>query len=731
MADAVPVPIEYRTFTYDDVMEYYSREDDSLLRSFDIEIMKTWLKSGLRDLFYWTEMKFCDKQLTKTFEVQACGAEELINADKTNAVLRANPSEFVGYQLFVDQSAIVFANLDIHFSLKNPLDSDNKPLVDAKTPNLLYYANVYGDPGGFADYMLYRRGWQAKGYGLPKTKNGYKVEAFSYPYESFHVYDNSERPSPDLNPNRPIKVDFERLLDFCDFVIHETDGVHLVVATGSIEHTYPYGRRELITKEIMFHNVIAALSMLRDNGMFVMRIYKCLTTFNVGLTYLLSACFGRISLVKPFASRAQNGDLYLVCQWKRPNTEVVKEFLVYALEQMTIMKRNSTQLLDIVPLETLENDKPFYEYIKNLNEIHMKKQGPYLQLAVMISKNKDMVHANQAEATLKCLELYDLPKEKVKKSEHRMCVEYCDELLGPMALGDEPGNFMDIDGTIMKSSLDFKEIFGPPEDWYFQIISVCHHNTSRKFYMSEGGPTVYMYHNQQWHETWEICNIQLPAYTLVYAELTADYNEAQKVAYSLHIIDGIILGGKIIRDMPLLERHAWCQKFAESMRWSPHTWHTLYCGRDGTYTRRTEIYCRELVPMLQLDNFFKTNKNNWRKIDATTSVECDAATKCCSTSDLREPKAPHMPVSPNSHKLSLIVFNTLKSKRPPDEYYYRFNGLIFFNGKPNGNGGTFKTTFTTKQIWDIEWDPYRAINNRHNLFARKIYYCHLERYLRR
>jgi len=63
-----------------------------------------------------------------------------------------------------------------------------KPLVP---PNeLLYFADICAGPGGFSEYVLWRKGWDAKGFGFTlKGLNDFKLEDFfAAPCELFEPH---------------------------------------------------------------------------------------------------------------------------------------------------------------------------------------------------------------------------------------------------------------------------------------------------------------------------------------------------------------------------------------------------------------------------------------------------------------------------------------------------------------------------------------------------------------
>ena len=50
-------------------------------------------------------------------------------------------------------------------------------MLDPKS--LLYFADVCAGPGGFSEYVLWRKRWRAKGFGFTiKGKNDFKLEEF-------------------------------------------------------------------------------------------------------------------------------------------------------------------------------------------------------------------------------------------------------------------------------------------------------------------------------------------------------------------------------------------------------------------------------------------------------------------------------------------------------------------------------------------------------------------------
>merc|ERR1719188_2673074 len=63
------------------------------------------------------------------------------------------------------------------YMFTNPKDKNGKCLVG--DDSLLYFADVCAGPGGFSEYVLWRKKWRAKGFGFTiKGKNDFKLDDF-------------------------------------------------------------------------------------------------------------------------------------------------------------------------------------------------------------------------------------------------------------------------------------------------------------------------------------------------------------------------------------------------------------------------------------------------------------------------------------------------------------------------------------------------------------------------
>ena len=89
------------------------------------------------------------------------GSDEFLKART-----RSNPHETIRGAIFQNRAAMKMAEFDatFDFMFTDPKDEHGRNLVDSNS--LLYFADICAGPGGFSEYVLWRRKWHTKGFGL-------------------------------------------------------------------------------------------------------------------------------------------------------------------------------------------------------------------------------------------------------------------------------------------------------------------------------------------------------------------------------------------------------------------------------------------------------------------------------------------------------------------------------------------------------------------------------------
>lgn len=112
------------------------------------------------------------------------------DVDLFHARSRSNPYETIKKGIFQNRAAMKMANIDcvLEFEITNPRTIDGESMV--KEPELLYFADICAGPGGFSEYILWRKKWLARGFGFTlRASNDFKFDEFiSGPPESFEAH---------------------------------------------------------------------------------------------------------------------------------------------------------------------------------------------------------------------------------------------------------------------------------------------------------------------------------------------------------------------------------------------------------------------------------------------------------------------------------------------------------------------------------------------------------------
>ncbi|ROL43149.1 Cap-specific mRNA (nucleoside-2'-O-)-methyltransferase 1 [Anabarilius grahami] len=158
----------------------------------DSDELKDWIAVGQKKLKIDDETEFCSGNLLHLLLRCKSVFDDLEGEEMRRARTRSNPYETIRGAFFLNRAAMKMANMDhvFDYMFTNPKDSQGKPQTRDKEGELLYFGDVCAGPGGFSEYVLWRRRWHAKGFGMTlKGANDFKLEDFyAAPSELFEAY---------------------------------------------------------------------------------------------------------------------------------------------------------------------------------------------------------------------------------------------------------------------------------------------------------------------------------------------------------------------------------------------------------------------------------------------------------------------------------------------------------------------------------------------------------------
>lgn len=478
----------------------------------------SWMAEGARKETIADEDQFCNKKILQSILKNKKFFDQLKRHEMHKARTKSNPFELIKGVFFQNRGAMKMANIDAVFDymFTNPKSKDGKCLVGEEC--LLYFADVCAAPFGFSEYVLWRKKWRAKGFGFTlKGKNDFKLDNFyGGATESFetHYGDGGRNGDGDVFKQANIKA-------FTKFVLENTDGrgVHFMMADGGFSVRGQENLQEILSKQLYLCQFLVALSIVRNGGHFVCKLFDVYTTFSIGLIYLMYRAFDNVCIHKPNTSRPASSERYIICKGKRPQFEAIRDYLFRVnarLNQLQLLQLGITtskkDVTEIVPLSMLLADTEFCNYIRQSNNTIGKRQIVYLVKIRAFQQNQNLIDTRQRQLRVECLKKWNIP-DQVRK----------------VTSFEDPQN----------------QCF-PMFDWKFVLLgSLLPLNCT--YYLGVGQKKNFFFNKLQclWNPMPQNCNFNLPAQTLIYAKFVQENRgEDEKLRPTLEIIDAVYIASE-------------------------------------------------------------------------------------------------------------------------------------------------------------------------------------------
>uniref|UniRef100_A0A8C2HB36 Cap-specific mRNA (nucleoside-2'-O-)-methyltransferase 1 n=1 Tax=Cyprinus carpio TaxID=7962 RepID=A0A8C2HB36_CYPCA len=502
----------------------------------DADELKDWMAVGQKKLKIDDETEFCSENLLHLLLRCKTVFDDLEGEEMRRARTRSNPYETIRGAFFLNRAAMKMANMDhvFDYMFTNPKDSQGRPQTRDKDGELLYFGDVCAGPGGFSEYVLWRRRWHAKGFGMTlKGSNDFKLEDFyAAPSELFEAYYGEGGIDGDGDITRP-----ENITAFRNFVLDSTEGrgLHFLMADGGFSVEGQENIQEILSKQLLLCQFLTAMSVVRPGGHFVCKTFDLFTPFSVGLIYLLYLCFERVSLFKPVTSRPANSERYVVCKSLKPGTDAVREYMFTINLKLNQFRHSERDVTEVVPLDIIKGDTDFFQFMINSNESHCAVQIKALAKIHAYVRDTTLFEAKQADIRKECLKLWGGPDMDSFNSR-------------PTALNS--GNL-----EKLQHVLDYRCIVGGGE---------------QLFLLGLGRSQIYTWDGKaplRWKKL-ENFKLELPRDTLLSAEIVQELKgegKAQRRINAVHILDALVLNGTDVRDQHFNQRIQMAEKFVKAV----------------------------------------------------------------------------------------------------------------------------------------------------------------------
>lgn len=589
--------------------------------------------------------------------------------------------ENINKDVFINHSAVKMANIDAmcEFMLTNPTDLYGNTLIDAD--EMLYYAEISARPGGVSEYATWRKNRKTRGFCF-NTNNIKKMKLDDVYHGCPKGYTSHYGAKGDGNMLDPSNIG-----SFINLIMIAThgEGVHFLMADCAV--TTEDGQesvQEVNSKQMYVAQCVLGLSVIGVHGHFVMKLLDVFTPFSVSLIFLIYKCFNKVSIIKPNTSKTTNSERYLVCKWRKPNTDDIRDLLTNfntQIFQKTVVK----EIQYFVPINIIQDDKEFIKYIQNSNSRIGEQQFVALKKIVAFHNDKSLIESRKLSIKTQCLQLWDLNDTtlSVPDDAKMTSVQYFEKYSDSKWCRE---NFFLAGEKSVKTIIDISTHVESVLDWKFVALD-SHDSASRTFYMSRGGSDVLMYIQQK--NTWvSPVNIKfnMPARTVVYGEIVKEYTGEDKMQTSktaFHIIDAIMLEGRDVSKLPLSQRNRLSKIFTESLTQSDDT--ATIRTKELFYFTSINIFYYYLTQRKMLDDVRKYgfNTNN-------EEVGCNVFYIPSGILMMNEVRSDQMKGYSRKHdKLYFFDKTTRLSQFEKDAYYEAVYA-------------SFKNTFIHRFVWNID-----------------------------
>ncbi|KXJ70326.1 cap-specific mRNA (nucleoside-2'-O-)-methyltransferase 1 [Aedes albopictus] len=554
----------------------------------------TWLEIGPRLQTIEQENKFCDEKLLREVLQLRSSLDDRDQEQVRWARNRSNPFEVKAGQ-FMTRAAVKIANVDAMFGWQL-CQRDGK----AAEEDLMYFVDVFGGPGGCSEYVLWRNdSWNAKGFGF-STKGDYEFHPEMFRMGAPESFDPFYGGNDDGNIFDP-----DNIAAFVEYVKAQTDrlGAHLIMCDGGF--FVKNNCQEIISKQLYLCLVLLAVAVIRPGGNAILKVFDLYTPFSVGLVYILTKSYGKVSIVKPASSRPANSERYLVCQNRLNRESLFARYLISINQVLWENKHCDHDIIHLVAPKTMEEDTDFFNFIRNSNEDLARRQIQGLKGLIDnvrgggVRQLDNRMDRQLVQETLWRQWKLDHKTRLSPTDGFAKCApDYALECVGKASVE----MFGTVD-TALCGKRSLSKSFGNPNDWFFMPVDVTadQGKSIRTVFLSKGNGNVFYYDRERsgWTQIKEF-QIVLSPRTVLYGEIVEEISakdKKQKIVHALHIIDAILLGGLEVRGLPLDKRNILCSKFAKAMN-------RPLAHQNASAVRPVPVRCKTLLPMLELDSFF-------------------------------------------------------------------------------------------------------------------------------
>ena len=168
---------------------------------------------------------------------------------------------------------------------------------------------------------------------------------------------------------------------------HYKNSMDIITADGGFDFSVDFNKQETLAFRLIFTQVAYAITMQRQNGHFILKVFDIFEKSTLDIVYILSCFYRDVYISKPNTSRYANSEKYIVCKYFKYNNtdEISKRFIniLKILMDIDFQKYKITSILNI-PIQIY-----YKNMIKETNAIFGHKQIDNILNTIKLITNKN------------------------------------------------------------------------------------------------------------------------------------------------------------------------------------------------------------------------------------------------------------------------------------------------------------------------------------------------------
>jgi 23S rRNA U2552 (ribose-2'-O)-methylase RlmE/FtsJ len=144
-----------------------------------------------------------------------------------------------------------------------------------------------------------------------------------------------------------------------------------VTGDGGFDFSICYNLQECMSSRLIFAQIVYAVMLLKENGIFILKLFDCYTRSSLDMIWLLCCTFRDVNLIKPNTSRFANSEKYIVC---RNYNKLLGENILSKLEFILEKLETPPPGMNIERLLSIDLPLHFLNKIIDINSVFGQQQ---------------------------------------------------------------------------------------------------------------------------------------------------------------------------------------------------------------------------------------------------------------------------------------------------------------------------------------------------------------------